>query len=309
MNARQGLLSCALWVALPALAQDHAAHTEPMDHSQMDHSKMDHSKMDHSIDHSTMDHSTMDHSTMDQSQDATDAPRTPLPALTKEDFASAFPVLQTTHAHSTKPVSYVLVDRLEGWNRDAGSGHAWEVNGWFGGDIHRLRLRSEGERAGGRTHSADVELLYGRAITPWWEMVAGVRQDFAPGAAQTRAAIGIQGLAPYKFEVSATAYLGGGSDAALRLEGEYTLLLSRRWILQPRVEAGLSANEDRSRGEGGGLDKLSAGVRLRYEVSRRFAPYVGWEHERRFGNAADLAREAGERARESRFVAGVRFWF
>ncbi len=141
-------------------------------------------------------------------------------------------------------------------------------------------------------------------------MVAGVRQDFAPGAAQTRAAIGIQGLAPYKFEVSATAYVGGGGDAALRLEGEYTLLLSRRLILQPRVEAGISANEDRSRGEGGGLDKLSAGVRLRYEVSRRFAPaYVGWEHERRFGNAADLARDAGERTRESRFVAGVRFWF
>lgn len=305
MSARQSLLSCALWVAaLPALAQEHAAHPQPMDAAQVDHSKMDHSKMDHSMDHSKMDHAAMNHS-----QNATDVPRTPIPALTAEDFASAFPVLHTGHGHSTKPVSYVLVDRLEGWNRDAGSGQAWEVNGWFGGDINRLRLRSEGERAGGRTHSADVELLYGRAITPWWEVVAGVRQDFAPGAAQTRAAIGIQGLAPYKFEVSATAYLGGGSDAALRLEGEYTLLLSRRWILQPRVEAELSSSEDAGRGEGGGLDSVSAGLRLRYEVSRRFAPYVGWEHERRFGNAADLARDAGERARDSRFVAGVRFWF
>lgn len=305
MSVRQSLLSCALWVsALPALAQEHAAHPQPMDAAQVDHSKMDHSKMDHSMDHSKMDHAAMNHS-----QNATDVPRTPIPALTAEDFASAFPVLHTGHGHSTKLVSYVLVDRLEGWNRDAGSGQAWEVNGWFGGDIHRLRLRSEGERAGGRTHSADVELLYGRAITPWWEVVAGVRQDFAPGAAQTRAAIGIQGLAPYKFEVSATAYLGGGSDAALRLEGEYTLLLSRRWILQPRVEAELSSSEDAGRGEGGGLDSVSAGLRLRYEVSRRFAPYVGWEHERRFGNAADLARDAGERTRDSRFVAGVRFWF
>ncbi|HVJ37356.1 MAG TPA: copper resistance protein B [Stenotrophomonas sp.] len=310
MNARRTLLSCALWVALPALAQEHAAHAQPVDHSKMDHSKMDHSKMDHSkIDHANMDHSKMGHATTAQTQGATDVPRTPVPALTAEDFAAAFPVLHTGHGHSSQAFSYVLVDRLEAWNREAGSGQAWEVNGWFGGDLNRLRLRSEGERARGRTHSANVELLYSRAITPWWDVVAGARQDFAPGAAQTRAAIGIQGLAPYKFEVSATAYLGGGSGAALRLEGEYTLLLSRRWILQPRVEAGLSANEDASRGEGGGLDKVTVGVRLRYEVSRRFAPYVGWEHERRFGNAAELARNAGERARDSRFVAGLRFWF
>ena len=256
-----------------------------------------------------MDHSKMDHSTMGHSQPSTESPRTPLSPPTKEDLAAAFPALHTEHKHQAEPVSYVLVDRLEGWDRGAGSGQAWEVNGWYGGDIHRLRVRSEGERAGGRTHDADVELLYGRAISPWWELVGGVRQDFAPGAAQTRAAIGVQGLAPYKFEVSATAYLGGGSGAALRLEGEYTLLLSQRWILQPRVEAGLSADEDVRRGEGGGLDSISAGLRLRYEVTRRFAPYVGWEHERRFGNAADIARAAGERPRDSRFVAGVRFWF
>lgn len=303
------VLSCLLLVAPHGLAQDLAAPTPAASHDDA-HSKVDHSKMDHSqMDHSKMDHSQMDHSKMEPSQAGTDAPRTPLPVPTAEDVAAAFPALHTQHAHAGKPVSYVLVDRLEAWDRAAGSGQAWEVNGWFGGDIHRLRLRSEGERAAGRTHEADVELLYGRAFSPWWEVVAGVRQDFAPGAAQTRAAIGVQGLAPYKFEVSATAYLGGGSGAALRLEGEYTLLLSQRWILQPRVEVGLSADEDASRGEGGGLDKVSAGLRLRYEVTRRFAPYVGWEHERRFGTAADLARDDGERARDSRFVAGVRFWF
>ncbi len=204
---------------------------------------------------------------------------------------------------------YLLVDRLEGWDRDAGSGQAWEINGWYGGDLHRLRLRSEGEREGGRTHAADAELLYGRAISPWWEWVAGLRQDFAPGASRTRAALGFQGLAPYKFEVSATAYIGGGSGAALRLEGEYTLLLTSRWILQPRLEANFSAREDARRGEGGGLDSASAGLRLRYEVSRRFAPYIGWEHERRFGDAARFGEAEGEPSRASRFVAGVRFWF
>ncbi|MDG2525249.1 copper resistance protein B, partial [Stenotrophomonas sp. HITSZ_GD] len=272
-----------------------------MDHSQMDHSQMDHSQMDHS----QMDHSQMDHS----QRESTASPRTPIPAPTPADFAAAFPALRDAHMHGAQPVHYVLVDRLEGWNHDAGSGQAWEVNGWYGGDIHRLRLRSEGEREAGRTHAADAELLYGRAISPWWELVAGVRQDFAPGASRARVAIGVQGLAPYKFEVSATAYLGGGSGAGLRLEGEYTLWLTSRWILQPRLEANLSTGQDARRGEGGGLDSASVGLRLRYEASRRFAPYVGWEHERRFGDAARFARDDGDDARGSRFVAGVRFWF
>ncbi len=296
MNARLSLACCLALVAPLAAAQDPAATRQASSASADDTSQMDHSQMDHS----QMDHSQMDHST---------APRTPIPVPTAEDIAAAFPHVHDTHMHSAAPVHYLLVDRLEGWDRDAGSGQAWELNGWYGGDIHRLRLRSEGEREGGRTHSADAELLYGRAISPWWELVAGVRQDFAPGPAQTRAAIGIQGLAPYKFELSATAYVGGGSDAALRLEGEYTLLLSSRWILQPRVEANFSAQEDARRGEGGGLDSASVGLRLRYEVSRRFAPYLGWEHERRFGDAARFTRAEGDDARGSRFVAGLRFWF
>jgi len=256
-----------------------------------------------------MDHSRMDHSRMAPADVSPSPVPAPVPVPTAADLAAAFPALHGGHVHGNAPVHYLLVDRLEGWNRDAGSGQAWEVNGWYGGDIHRLRLRSEGERGGGRTHEADLELLYGRAISPWWELVGGLRQDFKPGAARSRAAIGIQGLAPYKFEVSATAYFGGDSQAALRVEGEYTLLLTQRWILQPRLEANLSADEDRGRGEGGGLDIVSAGLRLRYEVSRRFAPYIGWEHERRLGDAADFARQDGEAARESRFVAGVRFWF
>jgi copper resistance protein B len=321
MSAR---LSLACWLALSAplaAAQDPAAarqassaqaddHSQ-MDHSQMDHSQMDHSQMDHSqMDHSQMDHSQMDHSQMDHSRDHSPVEsRTPIPPVTADDMAAAFPALHGGHAHTSAPVHYLLVDRLEGWDREAGSGQAWELNGWYGGDIHRVRLRSEGEREQGRTQAADAELLYGRAISPWWEMVAGVRQDFLPGAPRTRAAFGVQGLAPYKFEVSATAYVGDGRDAALRLEGEYTLLLTSRWILQPRLEANFSADEDARRGEGGGLDNASFGLRLRYEASRRFAPYIGWEHERRFGDAARFAEAEGEAPRASRFVAGLRFWF
>ena len=283
-------LLTALSAATPALAQSvpadpHAAHATSSQRDDVDHSQMDHS------------------------QAPAIEPREPIPTPTAADLAAAFPPLRTHHLHDSGPVAYVLVDRLEGWNRDAGSGQAWEVDAWFGGDINRLRLRSEGERGQGATHAADVELLYSRAISPWWDVVAGVRQDFAPGPSLTRAAIGLQGLAPYKFEVDATLYLGGDSVAALKLEAEYSLLLSQRWILQPRIEAEFAAEDDRRRASGAGLDAASLGLRLRYEVSRRFAPYIGWEHERRFGNGARFALHEGEPARESRFVAGLRFWF
>jgi copper resistance protein B len=271
-----------------------------MDHSQMDHSQMDHSQMDHS---------QMDHSQMDHSQPAGQRAREPIPPITDADLAAAFPSLRTHHVHESGPVAYVLVDRLEGWNRDSGSGQAWEVDSWFGGDIQRLRLRSEGERAAGRTHAANVDLLYSRAVSPWWDVVVGLRQDFAPGPSLTRGAIGLKGMAPYKFEIDATLYVGGDSDAALALEAEYTLLLTHRWILQPRLEAQFAAGDDPRRLTGAGLDSVSAGLRLRYEFTRRFGPYLGWEHERRFGNSADFTRAAGEHARETRFVAGLRFWF
>ena len=288
-----------LWAAMsatsPALAQSapadpHAVHATSSQRDDVDHSQMDHSQMDHS-------------------QPVSSQPREPIPTPTAADLAAAFPPLRTHHLHDSGPFAYVLVDRLEGWNRDAGSGQAWEVDAWFGGDIHRLRLRSEGERGQGRTDAADVELLYSRSISPWWDVVAGVRQDFVPGPSLTRAAIGVQGLAPYKFEVDATLYFGGDSAAALKLEAEYSLLLTDRWILQPRVEGQFAAEDDRRRATGAGLDTAAVGFRLRYEISRRFAPYIGWEHERRFGNAADFARSDGEADRESRFVAGLRFWF
>ncbi|WP_456359913.1 copper resistance protein B [Xanthomonas translucens] len=241
---------------------------------------------------------------------ASTLPREPIPALTDADRAAAFPVLRT-HAmpHAASRTGYLLFDRLEGWDNDHGSGQAWEASAWYGGDIDRLWLRSEGERSGGHTEAADLEALYGHAISPWWDLLVGVKQDFAPGDARTSAAFGVQGMAPYKFEVAATLYVGEGGSASARLEGEYDVLLSNRWILQPRLEAEVAFADDRARGIGSGLSTLEAGLRLRYEISRRFAPYLGVVHERAFGATADYRRDAGDAARETRVVAGVRVWF
>ncbi|UKE46735.1 MULTISPECIES: copper resistance protein B [Xanthomonas translucens group] len=237
-------------------------------------------------------------------------PREPIPALTDADRAAAFPVLRT-HAmlHAPPRTGYLLFDRLEGWDTDHGSGQAWEASAWYGGDIDRLWLRSEGARSGGRTEAAELEALYGHAVSPWWDLLVGVKQDLAPGDARTSAAFGVQGMAPYKFKVAATLYVGEGGSASARLQGEYDVLLSNRWILQPRLEADVAFADDRARDIGSGLSTLEAGLRLRYEISRRFAPYLGVVHERAFGATADYRRDAGEAPRETRVVAGVRVWF
>jgi len=303
------VLSAALLVALaaPAWAQSHN-HGEAA--SQDSQEPVDHSKMDHAaMDHSTMDHSKMDHAAMGHAV-APSTPREPIPAVTDADRGAAFPPIDHgAMEHAPGIHSLLLVNRLEHWDGQHGSGQAWEASGWVGGNINRLWLRSEGERSGGRTGSSDLEVLYGRSVSPWWDVLVGVKQDFRPADSRTWAALGIQGLAPYKFETSATAYVGDGGQLAATLEVEYELLLTNRLILQPLVEATLAAKDEPEHGMGSGLNKVEAGLRLRYEFSRRFAPYIGITHERLFGETADYHQAAGEHIRDTRWVAGVRLWF
>ncbi len=320
----RSLLALGLAAALPAFAQSHDAHAghdmatptpAPVDHSKMDHSSMDHSKMDHSsMDHGAMDHSQMDHSAMghsamghDMPMPAPSEPREPIPVPTDADRAAAFPPIDHgAMEHAPDINSLLRIDRLEHWDGRNGNGQAWEATGWIGGNINRLWLRSDGERSGSRTESSSLEALYGRSVSPWWDVLVGVRQDFRPADSRTWAAIGIQGLAPYKFESSATLYLGSGGQVLAKAEVEYEVLLTNRLILQPLVEATLAAKDEPEHGIGRGLNKVETGLRLRYEFSRRFAPYIGISHERSFGDAAD---HAGDHARDTRWVAGVRMWF
>ena len=322
------LLTLGLLAALPAFAQSHAGHDMPapsppagatpaaaadVDHSKMDHSKMDHGAMDHStmdhgaMDHGAMDHGAMDHSKMGHGTPAPTAPREPIPVPTDADRAAAFPpIAHGAMEHAPEIHSLLLIDRLEHWDGKNGNGQAWEASGWIGGNINRLWLRTDGERSQGRTESSGVEALYGRAISPWWDVLVGVRQDFRPADSRTWAAIGIQGLAPYKFESSATLYAGSGGQLMAKAEIEYDVLLTNRLILQPLLEATVASKDEPEYGIGRGLNKVEAGLRLRYELNRRFAPYIGISHERAFGDTADYA---GDHARDTRWVAGIRMWF
>lgn len=250
-----------------------------------------------------MDHAAMGHSA------TTSEPRTPIPKVTDIDRAAAVPPPIDHPVHDNTIQHYVLFNRLEAWNADPGTGQAWEGQSWIGTDLNRLWLRSEGERNDGRTEAADLEVLYGRSVAPWWDLVAGVRQDFKPGSSQTYAAFGVQGLAPMKFEVAATAYIGERGQTAARFEAEYELLLTNRWILQPLAEIELFGKDDPARGIGSGLSTAELGLRLRYEFTRQFAPYIGLVYERAFGNTADLRRDESERVDDTRIVVGIRTWF
>lgn len=228
---------------------------------------------------------------------------------------TARPPESTSGPHSM-PVSdnmithQVLIDQLEYTrSRGGGDGLAWEAQGWVGRDYNRLWLKTEGERQSGRTEDGRLELLWSRPVAAFWDLQAGVRRDFGAGAKRNWLAFGVQGIAPYWFDVEATAYVGNSGRTALRLAAQYQFVLTQRTFLAPDIEANLYGKSDPTRGIGSGLSDLKVGLRLRHEIRRELAPYIGVNWGRRFGETADLARAAGSRATERQFVAGVRAWF
>jgi copper resistance protein B len=203
----------------------------------------------------------------------------------------------------------LLVDELEG-HEQRGSGElAWDATFWAGYAFNKLVVRTEGDKRGGATEDAELEVLWSHSVTAWWDVVAGARADFEPGATESWAAFGIRGLAPYRVEIEATAYVGDGGRFAARLEGEYGLLITPRLILQPQLELNWYGHSDPARGIGPGLSTAEAALRLRFELRREIAPYVGLVRERKFGASADLARAAAKDADDTRLVAGVRLRF
>lgn len=207
------------------------------------------------------------------------------------------------------PFGMLLFDQLEYANgRDANS-QIWEAQGWYGTDSDKLWMRTEGDRSNGRIENADVEGLWYRAVAPYWGTQLGLRQDFGDGPGRSWAAFGVEGLAPYWFELAATAYVGQSGRSAVRLRAEYELLFTQRLILQPEFEVNLYGKDDPARRIGSGLSDAEFGLRLRYEIRRQFAPYVGVLWSRRLGRTADYAREDGRSPFDRQFVAGVRIWF
>jgi copper resistance protein B len=202
-----------------------------------------------------------------------------------------------------------MLDRLEIRDTGEGSALSWNANAWFGRDFNKLLLRTEGEQIHGEGVDAEVSAFWARPVARWWNQVIGARHDFEPGASRTWLAFGVEGTAPYQFHVQATGYLGVQGRTAVRLETEYDLLLTNRLILQPRMELNAYGKADRNRGIGSGLSDLDVGLRLRYELRREVAPYLGVAWVNRFGSTADIARANGEDAHELQAFAGLRVWY
>ena len=200
-------------------------------------------------------------------------------------------------------------DRAEYRAREGVDGYLWDVQGYYGGDTDKFWFKSEGEGAfGEQVESAEIQGLWSHAIGPWWDLQAGVRQDLT-GPGRTHAVIGVQGLAPYTFEVDAAAFLSNKGDLTASIEAELDQRITQRLLLQPRAEVSLSAQDIPELGIGAGLDSVELGLRLRYEIAREFAPYIGVEQEWKVGQSADYARLAGEDPSVTNYVVGVRFWF
>ncbi len=213
------------------------------------------------------------------------------------------------HHHGGQSFAQLIVDRAEARIHDGRDGYAWDGEFWYGGDLNRIVAKSEGEGSFGGGAYADVQLLWSRAIDPYFDLQAGIRQDIARGPSRTHLVVGVEGLAPYWIEVEAVAFLSHKGEVSAKIETHYDQRITQALILQPRAEIALAAQDSPAIGVGAGLTKVEAGLRLRYEITREFAPYVGLAWERKLGRTARYARSAGDDIGSASFVAGVRFWF
>lgn len=212
--------------------------------------------------------------------------------------------------HGEMSTSMLLIDRLEARLQNGRDGYAWDAQGWIGGDIGKLWLKSEGEGAfGGAIEAAEVQALWSHAIGPFFDLQAGLRYDLRPQPDRAYAVLGVQGLAPYWFELDAAAFLSTMGDLTARVEAEYDQRITQKFILQPRVEIDLAAQDVPELGIGSGLSTAEAGLRLRYEFVPEFAPYVGVEYERAFGDTARFRRGEGEDVGGWSLLVGLRAWF
>jgi copper resistance protein B len=303
---------------------EHDGH-DAMDHGSMDHGSMVHSghgddEQDENTDHSAMDHSQHGE-TPDKSVPGT-APEDAVPARAFEGPRHAADAIWGAEAMAPSRENLarenggmrtgsVFIERLEARiAADGGEdGYVWDAQAFYGGDINRFVLKTEGEgEFGGELEDAEIQALYSRAIGPFFDLQAGVRFDPEPDT-RGHLVVGVQGLAPYMFHVDGALFLSDRGDLTARLEGEYDQRITQRLIVQPRLEVELSAQDIPERGIGAGITKIEPGVRLRYEIEREFAPYIGIEYEAALGGTADIARAVGDDPDGLKVVIGLRAWF
>ena len=327
------LLASSAWAVAttPAAAQDHSAHQPQVesDKAEVDHCAMGHlppeqcppkeQAMDHSG-HGQTDHSG--HSPARSQSVPGAAPESAVPARAFEgprhaadeiwgDAAMAPARAQLARENGAMKTGMVMIERLEARFPTEGgdTGYVWDAQAWYGGDIDRFVLKTEGEgEFGGGLEDAEVQALYSRAIGPFFDLQAGVRFDPEPDT-RSHLVVGVQGLAPYMFHVDGALFLSDRGDLTAWIEAEYDQKITQQLILQPRVELEMSAQDIPEREIGAGLTKIEPGLRLRYEFVPEFAPYVGVEYEAKLGETADLARSVGEDPSGFKILLGLRAWF
>ncbi|MEO9600221.1 copper resistance protein B [Parasphingorhabdus sp.] len=276
------------------------------DNSQMDHSKMDHGEKEQ-VDHS-------DHGMPPKPSGTTESAGSGPANANAADSIWGKEAMQPSRdalydEHGNMKLFWFQGDRIEYRARDGKDGYLWDVQGYYGGDSDKLWFKSEGEGSfGEEIEQAEVQALWSHAIGPFFDFQAGVRQDFH-GPDRTHLVVGAQGVAPYFLEIDIATFLSNKGDLTARVEGEYSHRVTQKLILQPRAEINFSAQDIPELETGSGIDSIEAGIRLRYEITPEFGPYVGVEQEWKLGSSRDFAIADGEDPSVTNYVVGVRFWF
>ena len=283
---RAAILACAALWAMPAAAQDHAEHTG----------------------HAVIEAESAPPVEGEPPPRSLEGPLHAADAVWREE-AMRDSRAALVSAHGGLRTGSFLIERLEARPGEGADGYAWDAQGWYGGDINRLVVKSEGEgEFSGGLEEAEVQALFSRALTPFFDLQAGARVDFEPEG-RSHLVLGVEGLAPYMWHVDAALFLSDRGDLMARVEAEYDQRLTQRLILQPRIEVEAAAQDIPERGTGAGLTSIEAGLRLRYEVVPEFAPYLGVEYAAKPGETGDLARAAGDDPNGVTFLIGLRAWF
>lgn len=246
---------------------------------------------------------------------AGNAPPPPVPTVNAADAYFGTEAMEMgrhhlMHFHGGQKFFQALVNVAEVQIRKGREAFEWDGEAWYGGDIHRLWLKSEGEGEFDRSlEAAELQALYSRAIGPYFNLQGGLRYDIKPNPSRTYVAVGVEGLAPSFFDVEGTLFLSNKGELMARAEGSYDQRITQRLILQPSAELNFAAQSSREIGMGAGLSEAEIGLRLRYDIRREFAPYVGMQYRRAFGRTRDYLREEGEDESSWSFLTGVRLWF
>jgi len=300
-------------------AEDHSQHQQPApqtdphaQHQQMQHGEhAQHEQPTQTEDHAEHQHDEHAGHGAPASDEATESERAHIPPDPPQHVMGEMSnerMIELMQMEDDAEYSMLLFDQIEWQRLDGPDALAWEFDAWYGDDYNKIWFETEGDRVDGEEEGR-IEVMWDRIIAPWWSLQTGVRQDFGPGPTRNWLDFGIQGMAPYFFDIDAALYVGEQGRTSARFSAEYDMLITQRLILQPEVEVRLFGKNDPENGIGSGLSDLEVGLRLRYEIRREFAPYVGLHWERKFGRTADFARDEGEDTSELSVVTGLHVWF